>query len=125
MVQFDVMQGSSNLKTAGNWSFHDLLFDDVDATKYLGGGGSQLASGFQVGAPLHDVKLDHLTIVTNGIDGHILTMGTDPTNPVTQMGPLQFTNNIVRAGKFVIWSTGVNNAKCVVNCNTLQSFTKC
>jgi hypothetical protein len=107
-------------------SLHDNITDDVNATLYLGGGSmAQVSSYLLENTPLNNVVLDHNTFVTDGVEGHILTMGTDPTNPQPQMGPLTFTNNIVRAGQNNgIWSIGKPSV-CVEDMNPIPSFPDC
>ena len=108
--------------SAGSWSVHDMLFDDVDPFTYLGGGSMQMGSQFQVNPPLHDVKFDHITAVTKGT--HIFSLFVEPSNPQPQMGPFQYTNSIAIAGKFNIWSTGGNNPR-VKDGFPLVTFTQC
>jgi len=86
---------------------------------------AQVSSYLLENTPLNNVVLDHNTFVTDGVEGHILTMGTDPTNPQPQMGPLTFTNNIVRAGQNNgIWSIGKPSV-CVEDMNPIPSFPDC
>jgi len=111
---------------AARLSVHDTLTDDVNATYYLGEGSmAYVFSVLRVNPPLNNVVLNHNTFVTDGIEGDILLMGTSPTNPQPQMGPLTFINNIVRAGKYNgIWSTGPPSV-CVEDKNPIPTFSNC
>ena len=108
--------------SAGNWSIHDLLFDDVDPSTYKGSGTMQIASQFKVNPPLHDITMDHLTVIS--ADTKIITFFAEPTNRQPKLGPFAFTNSIVIAGRYNIWSTGGNNP-CVVNGNPRKTFSQC
>ena len=107
-------------------SLHDTLTDDVDAEYYLGNGTmAQVTSALRTNAPLNNVVLNHNTFVTNGTEGNILALGTLPTNPQPQMGPVTFTNNIVRAGTYNgIWQTG-KPLECATDGNPVATFAKC
>lgn len=107
---------------AGFWSFHDLLFDDVDPFTYIGFGTTQLISQFKVNPPLHDVAFDHMTVITK--DTKIFSFFVEPSNPKPKMGPFRFMNSIVIAGKYNIWSTGGNNP-CVVLGDPIKTFNRC
>ena len=121
--------GSGEVKdsrAAARWSIHDLLVDDVDAKYYLGGGSmAAVGSEYRDNPPLTDVVLDHITHVTNGVDGDIMLFGTYPWNPQPQMGPFRFTNSVVRAGEYNgIWSLG-GFSVCVENAEPIPTFDQC
>ncbi|MBZ5614358.1 MAG: hypothetical protein LAO23_10145 [Acidobacteriia bacterium] len=107
-------------------SVHDNLVDDVNATYYLGGGSmAQVSSALRYNPPLNHVVLDHNTVVTDGIEGKILSMGTFRNNPQPKMGPFTFTNNIVRAGTHNgIWQVGRPLA-CVEDMQPIPTFSNC
>jgi len=107
--------------SAGNWSIHDLLFDDVNPATYAGTGTIQMISQFTVHPPLHDIVINHITGVSTNT--HIFSLFSDPTNPQPKMGSFAYTNSIAVAGQFNIWSTGGNNP-CVVDGNPV-TFSRC
>jgi hypothetical protein len=84
------------------YSIHDLIADDIDATKYNGYGTfAQVSMG--PGAPvLQYVTINHVTGFQPGV---MLNLGDDITvNPV--MNNFVFTNNLVNAGSVPTKSTG-------------------
>ncbi|HXP45192.1 MAG TPA: hypothetical protein VN833_33415, partial [Candidatus Acidoferrales bacterium] len=84
------------------YSIHDLIIDDIDGVKFLGPGSlAQISVG--AGAPLlQDVTITHVTAFPPStmlyIGDHLAT--TAPMNNFI------FTNSIVNAGLFPVWSTG-------------------
>ena len=107
---------------AGNWSVHDLLFDDVEPFTYKGSGSMQMISQFKVNSPLHSIVIDHVTAIT--ADTKIISFFAEPTNLQPKIGSFAFMNSIVIAGKYNIWSTGGNNP-CVVDGNPAKTFSQC
>ena len=110
---------------AGSYSIHDLLFDDVSASNYSGNATTLVDSAFVKKPPLHDVGFDHVTVITNGVDGDILFLGTKRSNPDPKMGAFMFTNSIVLAGRYGgIWDVGARLV-CVENQKPQPSFNNC
>jgi hypothetical protein len=110
---------------AGSYSIHDLLFDDVSETAYYGNATTLVDSAFQTHPPLHNVELNHVTIVTNNQEGNIFFLGTNVSNPQPKMGPFVLTNSILFAGKYGgIWNVGPA-FRCVANQKPLASFNRC
>jgi hypothetical protein len=110
---------------AARWSIHDILVDDINAAYYRGSGTmAEVASGFATNPPLGDVQLDHLTFVTDGSEGVILSLGANAINVQPKMGAFALTNSIVRAGKFNgIWSIG--SYPCAVDEHPTLTFNQC
>jgi hypothetical protein len=107
----------------GNLSIHDDLFDDVNPSTYKGSGNTQVISQFTTNPQLHDVDINHVTVITTNTN--ILSIYADPTNPQPKMGPFTFTNSIVMAGQYGgIWSSGGTNP-CVVTQNPIVTFDQC
>lgn len=111
---------------AARWSLHDIVVDDVNADYYVGNGSmAQVSSAFRQNAPLTDVVLDHITFVTDGVEGLIMTLGTYPENPQPQMGAFTFTNSIVRAGEYNgIWKVD-RASTCVTKADPTATFSNC
>ena len=110
---------------AGSYSIHDLLFDDVSAARYAGNAASLIDSAFLRKPPLHDVALDHITVITNGVEGKILFLGTKGGNPQPKMGPFTMTNSIVLTGLYGgIWDVG-KAFVCAVDQKPVASFNRC
>jgi hypothetical protein len=106
----------------GRYSIHDVVFDDIDGTKYTGSDlFVQLSTGD--GAPaLHDVTINHITAFpqhTSFLIGDVLSINAAMTNFV-------FTNNVINAGLAPVWSTGTDGrANCAVHDSPLTTFNAC
>jgi hypothetical protein len=84
------------------YSIHDLIIDDIDGTKYDGPGGfAQVSMGVGV-TVLQNVMIDHVTAFPPST---LLTVG-DQTTVNPKMRNFIFTNSIVNAGPYPVWSTG-------------------
>ena len=93
----------------GRYSIHDDVFDDIDGTTYHGTNSfAQVTTGPNV-PDLHDITINHVTEFAQktmlGV-GDVLSTNEPMTNFV-------FTNNIVSAGAFPIWSAGTDGS---LNC---------
>jgi hypothetical protein len=118
--------GAPDSGGAARISIHDTLTDDVNATYYRGEGSmAEIGSSLRINTPLNNVVLNHNTFVTDGTEGTILILGTIQTNPQPRMGPLTFTNNIVRAGQYDgIWQLGAPFA-CATDQDPIDTFARC
>jgi hypothetical protein len=106
----------------GRYSIHDIIFDDIDGTKYNGPDlFVQLSTG--PGAPaLHDVKIDHVTALPKSTS---MLIGNVPSVN-GQMKNLVVTNNILGAGTSPVWSTGTaGTANCAVHNSPLTTLNAC
>jgi hypothetical protein len=91
---------------AQRWSIHDVLMEDLDADAYKGDGiVFQISSGFRKNVPLNNIAISHVTVKTRGIVKHAMIVGAAPENPRLPFA-ISFTDNIVPAGSYSVWSTG-------------------
>ncbi len=96
----------------GRYSIHDDVFDDINGTTYNGPSlFAQVSTG--PGVPiLHDVTINHVTAFAQKTllsIGDVLSMNAPMSNFV-------FTNNIVNAGAYPVWSTGTDGSfNCAVH----------
>ena len=101
-------------KDGGRYSIHDLVFDDINGTTYVGNDQFAQVSTGMYAPVLHDVKIAHITAFPRR--NSFLIGDTLPANP--RMPNFVFTNSIVNAGKYPVWSTGANGD---LNCAALNS----
>lgn len=103
------------------YSIHDTVFEDIDGGKYNGPGEFAQVS-VSGGAPLlQNVTINHVTafpLRALFIVGDMVASGGPMKNFV-------FTNNIVRAGKTPVWSTGGGPANCAFHDSPLTTFSSC
>ncbi len=94
------------------YSIHDIVIDDIDNKKYAGPGEfAQLM--VSPGKPiLQDVTINHVTAFPPR------TLFIIGTLPAAQMKNFIFTNNIVNAGIYPVWSSG--NVGGATNCAALN-----
>jgi len=103
------------------YSIHDIVIDDIDGAKYEGPGEFAQVS-VSAGAPLlQNVQINHVTAFPPQM---LLMMGAmvKITNP---MKNFVFTNSIVNAGTYPVWSTGGGTGNCAFHDNPVVSFNAC
>jgi hypothetical protein len=94
---------------AQRWSIHDDLLEDIDPSAYYGDGVVfQISSGFKKNVPLNQLSIDHITVATKAAVKSLMIVGVEPANPRLPFD-ITFTNSIVPAGRYSVWSTGVGN----------------
>lgn len=100
------------------YSIHDIIIDDIDGVKYNGPSEfAQVSVG--TGAPaLVDVTINHVT----AFPASMLFMIGDQINQ--QMSNFVFTNSIVNAGTYPVWSAG-SGANCASQDSPLITFNAC
>ena len=106
----------------GRYSIHDVVFDDLDGPTYDGPGTFvQVSTG--PGAPvLHDVAINHITAFPKSTSFLI----GDVTSIAPQMPNFSFTNSIISAGIYPVWSTGTDGAlNCATHDHPLITFNAC
>jgi hypothetical protein len=103
------------------YSIHDITVDDIDGVKY--NGPSEFAQvSVSAGAPLlQNVTINHVTAFPSNT---LLVIGNMVATS-TQMKNFVFTNNIVNAGVYPVWSTGGGPANCAFHDSPLITFTAC
>lgn len=106
---------------AQRWSIHDVVIDDVDATRFNGSGNLfQLGTGFS-NKFFNSISINHVTGFPDANHG-VLSLGGATNLPKAYN--MDLTNNLLIAGKYIVWSTGTANA-CAVSGNPMASFNAC
>jgi len=101
------------------YSIHDLTVDDINPVKYVGSGHfAEITSA--LGAPLlQNVSINHVTAFP---PSGLFTIGGVAGG--TKIPSFIFTNSLVMAGTYPIWSTG-GTANCAYYDKPLTTFTAC
>jgi hypothetical protein len=103
------------------YSIHDIIADDIDATKYKGGGGLFLVMNFWPKQTLNSISIRHVTGFPDQ-RGHVMGISNSLNFP--QMYALNFSDNLVVVPTYPVWSAGgVNN--CAVADVPLTVFVAC
>lgn len=91
------------------YSIHDITLDDLDNAFYQGAGPLiLLLNGWSTNV-LSDVSITHITGFGDPLHP-VLTIGNDTSHP--QMSKFVFSNNLVVAGKYPVWSSGGGKTNC-------------
>ena len=106
----------------GRFSIHDVIFDDINGTRFHGPNVFAQVST-RPGAPvLHDVTINHITAFpqkTSLLIGDVLSVYPKMKNFV-------FTNSIINTGQYPVWSTGTGGSlNCAVHDSPLVTFNAC
>jgi hypothetical protein len=104
------------------YSIHDLIIDDIDGVKYNGPGEfAQVSMG--AGVPLlENVTINHVTAFPSST---LFIIG-DQTAINPKMANFVFTNSIVNAGRYPVWSAGDGgSANCAAHDSPLTTFNAC
>jgi hypothetical protein len=103
------------------YSIHDVVIDDIDGTKYNGPGEFAQVS-VNSGAPLlQNVTINHIT----AFPPKTLFIIGDQVASSTKMKNFVFTNSIVTAGLYPVWSTGGGTVNCAYYDKPLTTFNAC
>lgn len=104
-------------KDGQRYSIHDLVVEDIDGAKYAGPGLLAQISTDPAAPVLQNVSLDHITAFPPKM---LLNIGGSSER---RMVNFSFTNSIVNAGKYPVWSTGgqQNCAKADVPSTTFDA----
>lgn len=103
------------------YSIHDVIVDDISGAKYTGSGElAEVATQDDVRSPLlQNVTIDHVT----AFPAHfLLVVGTLLTRP---MHNFVFTNNLVSAGQYPVWSMGGGPTSCAYTGVPITTITAC
>jgi hypothetical protein len=104
------------------YSIHDVIIDDIDGVKYNGPSEfAQLTVG--AGVPdLADVTINHVTAFPAST---LFIIGAQTATPLP-MSNFVFTNSIVNAGRYPVWSSGTGgSANCAAHDSPLTTFNAC
>jgi hypothetical protein len=103
------------------YSIHDVIIDDIDGMKYNGPSEfAEVSTG--TGAPvLQSVTINHVTAFPSST---LYMVGNQTAAP--KMENFVFTNSIVNAGTYPVWSTGSGgSANCAYHDSPLTTFNAC
>jgi hypothetical protein len=109
-------------KAGARYSIHDITVDDIDGTKYNGGGTIFLILNTWRANVLNSVTVNHVTAVPNA-NNHLTSLQNSLSNPV--MSGFNFTNNLMMAGPYPVWTAGGGGSNCAVSNVPLISLGKC
>jgi hypothetical protein len=101
------------------YSIHDVTIDDIDATKYNGPGTFAIVMMSPTGPPLQNVFINHVTAFEQK---SLFTVGDGSPQ---KMANFTFSNSIVNAGLYPIWSTGGGTLNCAYWNKPLITFNAC
>jgi hypothetical protein len=104
------------------YSIHDIVIDDINGVKY--NGPSELAQvSVDAGAPLlQNVTINHVTAFPTS---KLFIVG-DEVAVSSRMKNFVFTNSIVNAGVYPVWSTGSGGSKnCAYNDIPVSTLNAC
>jgi hypothetical protein len=117
----NALAGTGAALDGERYSIHDIVVDDIDGTKYNGPGEFVQVSS-SAGAPvLQNVTINHIT----AFPPSIMAMIGDFVAINTQMKNFVFTNSILNAGPFPVWSTGSGSTNCAYHDQPLTTFNAC
>jgi Putative Ig domain len=114
----NAMAGTGAPLDGQRYSIHDIVVDDIDGAKF--DGPSELAQvSTSAGAPtLQNVTINHVTAFPSS---HLFIVGAF----TTPMKNFVFTNNIVNAGTYPVWSTGGGLTNCAASDSPLTTLNAC
>ena len=114
--------GGGAAKDGERYSIHDVIIDDIDGVKYNGPSEFALVSTGVGAAVLQNVTINHVIAFPSST----LFIVGDQTATSPAMKDFVFTNSIVSAGKYPVWSTGGGgSANCAVHDSPLITFNAC
>jgi hypothetical protein len=116
------LNSNGGMALAGaRFSIHDIILDDISASRYNGSGTLFQISNSWTANVLNTISINHITGFPDAMS-HSLTMGNALSNPT--MTGLSFTNNIVNAGRYPVWNTG-GSTSCAFQNVPVQSISTC
>jgi hypothetical protein len=117
----NALAGTGAAQDGERYSIHDLMFDDIDGSKF-GGPGVFAQISVTPGAPLlQNVAINHVT----AFPPSMLFMVGDMVATSSPIKNFAFTNSIVNAGTHPVWSTGGGPANCAFHNIPLTTFNAC
>ena len=117
----NALSGSGTELDGQRYSIHDVVIDDMDEQKYNGAGEFAQVS-VAPGAPLlQNLRIDHVT----AFPSRRLFMIGDMAAVSQRMKNFVFTNSIVNAGQFPVWSTGGGPGNCAFPNHPAATFKTC
>ncbi|HVI09033.1 MAG TPA: Ig domain-containing protein [Candidatus Binatia bacterium] len=117
------LSDNGGIASAGErYSIHDIIVDDINGNSYNGPGElAQVSMG--VGSPvLSSVTINHVT----AFPPSTLFIVGDEVTPNPKMSNFIFTNSIVNAGAYPVWSSGSGGkANCAYHNSPATTFNAC
>ena len=103
------------------YSIHDLVVDDIKGAA-LGGNGmfAQVSTGGSGSPVLQNVSMDHVTAFPSN---SVFIVADNVANP--KMNNFSFTNSIVNAGPYPVWSAGGGTSNCAYPNVPIMTFNAC
>jgi hypothetical protein len=102
------------------FSIHDVVLDDIDATRYVGHGSLlHLSNGWSRNV-LNQVTISHVTAFP---EIYLITLENRTSNQ--EMTGFVFTNNIVGSGKYPIFSAGGGPTNCAKSGSPKDNLSHC
>jgi hypothetical protein len=95
------VQGTTYALSGARFSIHDIVIDDVDGSKYKGGGTVFKVANGRPTDVLNSVTINHVTGFADP-NGTLLAVGDPVVDP--KMWGFVFTNNLATAGRYPLWS---------------------
>jgi hypothetical protein len=105
----------------GRYSIHDVVFDDINATTYMGAGPLFLILNNWNANILNNVSINHVTGFGDALHP-LITIGDFAGQP--KIPGLIFTNNLVYSGPYPIWSSG-GATNCAITDVPITTFITC
>ncbi len=100
----NVVVGGLGAQAGARYSIHDVVADDINGPKYLGGGGLFMIMNNWPNQTLHDVSIRH---VSGFPTEHLLAVMNNLSYP--EMYNFTFQDNLVMVPAFPVWSAGGTN----------------
>jgi hypothetical protein len=114
--------GKGQASAGERYSIHDVVIDDISATKYNGGGGFlEYGNGWTANV-INSVTINHVTAFPE-TPGHLIILANDTTYPM--MWGFSFTNNIVNGTDSPFLNGNGSKLSCAVSDVPLKSLTAC
>jgi hypothetical protein len=117
----DILTAGKPALAGARFSIHDMVMDDIDATRFNGGGSLFLIANAWSSNVLNSIMINHVTGFPDP-GGHLLTLGNSSTNP--KMWGFVFTNNIAFVPTYSVWSAGYAS-DCSISDRPLPAIPNC
>jgi hypothetical protein len=117
----NAMPGTGPALDGQRYSIHDLVIDDIDGVKYNGPGEFAQISVTRGATVIQNITINHVT----AFPPKTMFIIGDSVATSTQMKNFIFTNNIVNAGIYPVWSATGAADDCSYSNSPLTTFNAC
>lgn len=119
----NALTGSGGAALAGErYSVHDIVVDDINGTMYSGPSEFAEVSTSATAPLLQSLTINHVTAFPSS---NLLIVG-DQVAVSSAMSYFIFTNNLINAGTYPVWSTGEGgSANCAYHDIPMTTFSAC